>query len=180
MGYPNVMKEIGTTTVGLPIVALITERIISSFVILPNNFSFEIHTFGLSIALLGIILTIWSGYLLAKVGGISLNLALIWQGDTSNPWTLVTNGPYAFVRNPFVLGDILFLIGLGLFLDSSLLLLMVFFWWVVSNYKITHYEENNLTKRFGKVYIDYKGTVPRWFPKLPSKGQLKLEDVEVV
>lgn len=170
MGYPNVMKEIGSATIGLPVAALAAERAFTPFISMPKFMPDAFPGLGAIVALTGLSLAVWAGHHLWKAGGISLNLNLIWKGHTSNPKSLVTHGPYSFMRNPLVLGDMLFLVGVSLVFNSLLLLLLVAAWWGVSHHKITHREEEGLLRRFGPAYLAYQARVSRWLPKLPTRG----------
>lgn len=81
---------------------------------------------------------------------------------------LITDGPYAFVRNPMYLAS--FLIGLGI-------VVMLIEWWVIPAYLafflFWYYpqirnEEKWLVKKFGQEYTEYCGGVPCFLPRLRS------------
>ncbi len=96
------------------------------------------------------------------VGGIGfLNKAFkakgIWDPDQ-----LVTDGFLNFSRNPFYLGVIFSVIGLGisqerLWLIAGGLLMLV----LLSIFVIPH-EERMLEDKFGKKYLEYMNKVRRW------------------
>lgn len=80
--------------------------------------------------------------------------------------SLVTEGPYALVRNPMYLG--ISCIALGL-------ILVMFQWWTLAVFAvffILRYitlifkEEKMLKNNFGQQYIDYQKKVPRTLPRL--------------
>lgn len=78
--------------------------------------------------------------------------------------TLITSGPYRYVRHPIYLASFISLIGLGIYSANSIifsipLLILILFYF----YKIPR-EENSLIKNFGKRYIDYKMITPSIFP----------------
>jgi protein-S-isoprenylcysteine O-methyltransferase Ste14 len=35
---------------------------------------------------------------------------------------------------------------------------------------VTGYEERTLRRRFGRSYLEYKSTVPRWIPRPPRRA----------
>lgn len=80
--------------------------------------------------------------------------------------TLVTSGPYAFVRNPLYLGNLI--IGLAL-------CTMVFEWYAFLIFSLSYlfvysivipYEERFLETRFGEEYLHYKRKVWRLIPSI--------------
>jgi len=79
---------------------------------------------------------------------------------------LVTDGPYAFVRNPLALTGILQGIAVGLFLGSPLVvayaLLGALAWHILAR----PWEEADLARRFGDDYARYRAAVPLWIPRL--------------
>jgi len=80
------------------------------------------------------------------------------------PRRFVVRGPYQYVRNPMVLGMWLLLGGQSLLWVS----------WAVAGYAIAlvclsasvvrFWEEPELARRFGPVYLSYRQQVPRWLP----------------
>lgn len=82
--------------------------------------------------------------------------------------TLVTNGPYRWVRHPFYVTTALvmvsvtlltanWLIGIGSFIVLAMLAIR------------TPKEEQNLIKRFGQQYLDYMSRTNRFFPRMPMR-----------
>ena len=82
------------------------------------------------------------------------------------PNSMVTTGPYAYIRNPMYLGHIIFLLGLALFARSKLVLAFALgvAWWF--NRRVEA-DERRLEELWGEPYRSYKATVPRWLPHLP-------------
>lgn len=81
------------------------------------------------------------------------------------PRTLVAEGPYKFSRNPMLTGVFLLMAGLGLAMGSaSLLLIFTPLFVAVNVWEIKNIEEVELAKRFGRQYLDYKASTPRFIP----------------
>jgi len=81
---------------------------------------------------------------------------------------LVTYGIFRWVRNPLYVGN--FLIWMGFVLISGVpwlvpLAILVF---AIEYYFIVAYEEGVLESIFGREYLDYKRTTPRWVPSAPK------------
>ena len=76
---------------------------------------------------------------------------------------------YAWTRNPMVLSMLLFLLGLGLWLQS-----MLFVLWVVILVSpamlvfVRVYEERELEVRFGESYFEYRAITPMLWPRKPK------------
>jgi protein-S-isoprenylcysteine O-methyltransferase Ste14 len=79
---------------------------------------------------------------------------------------LITRGPFAHVRNPLYLGNMLMYLGLGIM--SNVLWLsvaaMVYFFWQYS--MIVSLEEEYLVRTFKEEFIRYCASVPRFVPRL--------------
>ena len=86
------------------------------------------------------------------------------------PWNptqkLVIIGPYAYVRNPMLLGVFLVLAGEALLFQSWALLIYLLVFIVINAVYFPLSEEKGLLKRFGEDYADYKRNVPRFIPRL--------------
>jgi len=111
--------------------------------------------------LAGLVLAIWSVKVIVTFG----------EG-TPAPWDptrkLVIAGPYRYVRNPMITAVILILLGETILFNSWALFLwsLVFFAGNLIYFPIV--EEKGLEQRFGKAYLDYKESVPRWIPQFQS------------
>lgn len=86
------------------------------------------------------------------------------------PPKLITNGLYAYVRNPMLLGLFIFMFGLGAVLGSlSLIFIFTPLFIVLNVLYIKAIEEKELEKRFGKEYLEYKKRVPMFTPRLRKR-----------
>lgn len=85
------------------------------------------------------------------------------------PRELVAVGPYAWVRNPMLLGLLAAFVGLGFVLHSVSL---VFIWtpaFVILNViELKFVEEPELERRLGAPYKEYRQSVPMLIPKSPA------------
>lgn len=75
---------------------------------------------------------------------------------------LVTDGVFAFSRNPIYLGNTLALAGIALALRLPWLLLMGLIAAVLVDRLAIRREERHLAARFGPAFADYARRVPRW------------------
>ncbi len=109
----------------------------------------------------GLALSIWSIVHMKKVGEGNPFDA---YGHELAPRTksLMTDGPYAFSRNPMLLGVYIYDIGVLLWLQS---------WWPMIIFAVevclltlqVRSEEKRLEEDFGEEYISYKNRVRRFF-----------------
>jgi protein-S-isoprenylcysteine O-methyltransferase Ste14 len=120
--------------------------------------------------------TIWSliiGFTVSLLGELIRFWGVSWTGSetrttgTAGGTFLIINGPFAYVRNPLYVGNILIYIGLGimsfaLFPFLQLAALIFFFW---QYYLIVKEEENYLIKRFPEEFKEYLKNVPAFFPR---------------
>ena len=113
----------------------------------------------------------WSGVAISAMGGALLTWTLVHLGPnltdtvvTRREHTLVTRGPYRFVRHPFYDAAALFVIGIALLAanwfvfatGSAVVVLLVL---------RTRTEEANLLERFGAPYQAYLDRTGRFLPK---------------
>ncbi len=113
---------------------------------------------GVGFSAAGYMLAVWCVMLFINEGkGTPLPFA--------HPKQLVICGPYKFVRNPMVVGTVLFLFGSAFLFGSFGLLIYAFLIFLVMRQFIL-IEEKSLEKRFGVDYVLYFQKTPRWFPNL--------------
>jgi protein-S-isoprenylcysteine O-methyltransferase Ste14 len=81
---------------------------------------------------------------------------------------VIVSGPFAYVRNPLYVGNMLTYIGIGVMSDAL-------FPWLVSAaavyfafqyFQIVLAEEEFLVNEFGVGYVEYKKNVPRFIPRV--------------
>jgi protein-S-isoprenylcysteine O-methyltransferase Ste14 len=87
-------------------------------------------------------------------------------GTHVEPWkpssSLVTEGIFAWLRNPMYVGGTLFLVGLSILLASDWMLVMAVVFAVALHYGVVKREERYLEAKFGDAYRRYKDVVPRY------------------
>ena len=85
------------------------------------------------------------------------------------PRTLVTGGPYAWVRNPMAVAGMGQGAAVALWYGSIAVLAYVIaggvFWHVV----VRPVEEQDLVQAFGEPYLRYRVRVPLWWPRAPRE-----------
>lgn len=114
---------------------------------------------GLFFAVAGIVILIFTISLFIRIGR-----------GTLAPWSpakkLVTDGVYAYVRNPMITGVFITLIGESLIVQSINIFIWALVFFVINSIYFIISEEPGLEKRFGEEYIEYKRHVPRWIPRI--------------
>ena len=75
---------------------------------------------------------------------------------------LVTNGPFAFSRNPMYLSMTIALLGVAMLLNSGLPLLAIPVFVTILFYRFIRHEETLMAETFGEAYLAYKEQVRRW------------------
>jgi protein-S-isoprenylcysteine O-methyltransferase Ste14 len=120
---------------------------------------------------------VWSiicGFLVALLGELIRLWGVCWAGSETRTTGdvggtfLIVSGPFARVRNPLYVGNILIYVGLGLMsfaLFPYLQIAGLIFFYVQYNF-IVHEEENYLRKTFGQEFENYLKNVPRFFPRI--------------
>lgn len=86
-----------------------------------------------------------------------------------NVQRLVTHGPFAWSRNPLYNGN--FLVWMGFVVLSGVLWFLPFAMLLfAAEYSlIVRYEEGVLETTFGRAYLEYKLSTPRWVPSRPEE-----------
>lgn len=78
---------------------------------------------------------------------------------------LVTSGPFAFVRNPLYISNILLYTGFAVMANLWWLIAATALWFFVQYTLIVSREEEFLKKEFGAEYDEYCRRVPRFLPR---------------
>ncbi len=91
---------------------------------------------------------------------------------------LVTDGPYAFIRNPRYFGNILIYVGMVIAAGGLLphLLWIAIFFFSIQYILIARFEERQLSDNFLEKYRLYTQMVPRFYPRLspyPARRKVK-------
>jgi protein-S-isoprenylcysteine O-methyltransferase Ste14 len=81
---------------------------------------------------------------------------------------LITNGPFAYVRNPLYVGNMTMYIGIGVMSMALFpwLLIIAALWFYMQYYLIVTQEEEYLVGHFGVEYEEYRKHVGRFIPRL--------------
>lgn len=119
------------------------------------------------------------GVVLLSVGSIIWAWCIVWFSRARGtpvpfnpPRELVIMGPYAWSRNPMLIGVFTFLFGLGFMLHS---VSMVCLWtpvFVICNVlEVKLVEEPELERRFGESYLAYKRRVPMFIPGVTRRSK---------
>lgn len=119
---------------------------------------------GAASLLIGVFWVTWSYSYLLFVGQ---GLPLEWFGVALHPTrVLVTTGPYAYVRNPAVIGLLFLGLGVAFLADSLAGVLLVPLIAALAAVYLVLFEEKALAKRFGDDYEEYRRNVPLLIPRL--------------
>jgi protein-S-isoprenylcysteine O-methyltransferase Ste14 len=127
-----------------------------------------IRALGIGILFAGLVLFAWCVSLFWRIGK-----------GTLAPWDptkkLVAIGPYRWIRNPMITGVATILTGEAVLLGSWVIATWAALFVVINHLYFVFSEEPGLEKRFGTSYIEYKRSVPRWFPSLSRPRQPNLD-----
>ncbi|MEJ2102962.1 MAG: isoprenylcysteine carboxylmethyltransferase family protein [Ignavibacteriaceae bacterium] len=114
------------------------------------------------------------GFLIALFGEFVRFWGVSWAGsETRTTGTvggtfLIISGPFAYVRNPLYVGNILIYLGLGImsFAWFPYLQIVAILYFLFQYYLIVSEEEKYLIERFKEEYKEYFSKVPPFFPRL--------------
>ena len=114
---------------------------------------------GGTFALLGEILRFWG---VAYAGSLTRV-----TGSVGAP-TVIMSGPFAIVRNPLYVGNMMLYVGIGIASNalSPWLAIGTAVYFVFQYSLIVSLEEEFLEKEFGAGYLEYKKHVPRFIPRV--------------
>jgi protein-S-isoprenylcysteine O-methyltransferase Ste14 len=113
---------------------------------------------GISLLLIGEFIRIWA---VSYAGGETRTRKV-------GAPALCTSGPYAFVRNPLYVGNMLMYVGIVMIAGAVNVWLMAattFLFFLIQYSLIVSLEEETLNTLFGQEYLNYKANVPAIFPR---------------
>jgi protein-S-isoprenylcysteine O-methyltransferase Ste14 len=148
-----------------PVIFYLLSRWLDELFGLPPILPAETNVFAAALAwLIGIFWASWGYSYLHFVGAGSPVEAF---GRALYPTEqLVTSGPYAYTRNPMLLGLLFLLLGLAFYFRSIGGLILVPILSILALMYIKLFEEPELMRRFGGAYVQYRHTVPALLPRL--------------
>jgi protein-S-isoprenylcysteine O-methyltransferase Ste14 len=93
---------------------------------------------------------------------------------------LIVSGPYAYVRNPLYIGNVIIYFGLGIMSNAVFpyLQIIALAYFLFQYYEIVKEEESFLKTKFGDNYKDYCQKVNRFLPKLKKYVNQEIEQPE--
>lgn len=109
---------------------------------------------GVAITIVGELIRMWGVH---HIGAISRT-----RSERVGP--LVASGPFALVRNPLYVGNILLWVGFALAARLAWLAPVILVLLALEYHAIVRWEETLLESRLGQAYRDYAARVPRWIP----------------
>lgn len=115
---------------------------------------------GVVVTLLGELIRLWGVH---QIGVISRT-----RSDRLGP--LVASGPFAIIRNPLYVGNILLWAGFALAARLAWLAPVILVLLGAEYHAIVRWEERLLESRLGDAYRMYAARVPRWLPNLHHGG----------
>ncbi len=121
--------------------------------------TWESLLFGFVIVLMGEALRFW---------GVSIAGSETRTTGSVGGTFLITSGPFAYVRNPLYLGNMLLYLGVGVMSLALFpwLQIVALLWFYFQYSMIVAEEEGYLAARFGTDYAEYRNRVPRFIPRL--------------
>jgi protein-S-isoprenylcysteine O-methyltransferase Ste14 len=119
--------------------------------------------------------SVWAGLALVICGELIRLWGVLYIGSVSRTRSerlgpLIDRGPFAMVRNPLYIGNVL--LWLGFTISARLLWLapLVFLLLMAEYHAIVRWEERLLESRIGRSYRNYLQRVPRWIPNLAGRS----------
>jgi protein-S-isoprenylcysteine O-methyltransferase Ste14 len=124
-----------------------------------------------------------AGFFIAALGEFIRLWGVSWAGSETRTTGnvggtfLIVNGPFAHLRNPLYLGNILMYTGIGIMSFALFPWLQIagLLFFGLQYHLIVTEEEGYLRKTFGKQYQDYTANVPRFIPRLTPYKVDKIE-----
>jgi protein-S-isoprenylcysteine O-methyltransferase Ste14 len=118
-------------------------------------------TAGVAVTVAGELIRLWG---VRHIGAISRT-----RSHRLGP--LVATGPFALIRNPLYVGNILIWVGFALSARLVWLAPLIVLLLGAEYHAIVRWEESLLVSRLGDAYRDYAARVPRWLPTFDRRAR---------
>lgn len=122
---------------------------------------------------------IWPLGIIIIMIGIGIRLWATKHIGRRMPWMkkkgkkLVKTGPYAMVRNPLYIGNIVIATGLSILSELIWVIPLVILYLFTLYHLVALCEEKKLTERWENDFLAYMDEVPRWIPKFKNLNEAK-------
>lgn len=124
-----------------------------------------------------------TGFIIALLGEAIRLWGVSWAGSETRTTGkvggtyLIISGPFAYVRNPLYVGNILIYLGLGIMSYAMFpyLQIIALLFFIAQYYLIVKAEEEYLFNTFGGQYKKYFESVPRFFPRFTPHRDASVE-----
>ena len=126
---------------------------------MPEAASESLWAIGIAVVAVAESLRLWAVH---HIGAISRT-----RSDRLGP--LVATGPFAYVRNPLYLANILLWTGFAISARLLWLAPIIVVVLALEYHAIVRWEERLLTERIGEPYANYIAGVPRWLPSFGTR-----------
>jgi len=123
-------------------------------------------TAGVAVTAAGELIRLWG---VRHIGAISRT-----RSQRLGP--LVATGPFALIRNPLYVGNILIWVGFALSARLVWLAPLIVLLLGAEYHAIVRWEESLLVSRLGDAYRDYAARVPRWLPTFNRRDRRARKD----
>jgi protein-S-isoprenylcysteine O-methyltransferase Ste14 len=153
---------VGGTFITIIILLILASLWIDKFLNLPKFIGTPLNIIVATLILaVGIFLNFWSVFHFLKARGTPVPM--------NPPPKVVTDGPYAYSRNPMMTGLFLLLFGIGVIFQSvSLVFIFTPLFIAIMVFELKAIEEPELEKRLGQEYIEYKKRVGMFMPRFKN------------
>jgi len=115
---------------------------------------------GFAVVLLGELVRMWGVH---HIGSVSRT-----RSERLGP--LIDHGPFAKVRNPLYIGNILLWLGFAISAQLPWLAPFIVVLLALEYHAIVRWEERLLESRMGESYRQYMRRVPRWIPNFAGRS----------
>jgi protein-S-isoprenylcysteine O-methyltransferase Ste14 len=110
---------------------------------------------GAALVLVGMSPPVWAALLFRRAG-------TEFQPTSPANKALITDGPYAFTRNPMYLGLVVATLGVSVFVGAWPMLLAPVALFLTANFVHIPFEEAKMRRQFGEAFDAYARRVRRW------------------